>query len=82
MVVCENLHVIHVYMCVFSVAVELSDGELLIPSALPCERPNLPHNAFPLSVVSAAVCGCVASDSLRQSALFHRGCCQHYVILT
>ena len=43
---------------VFPVAVELSDGELLIPSALPPEKPNLPCPAFPHSVVSELWCGC------------------------
>ena len=43
-------------MCVYvSVAVELRDGELLIPSVLPCEKPNLPYPAFPQSVVSECV---------------------------
>lgn len=41
---------------VFPVAVELSDGELLIPSALPPEKPNLPCPAFPHSVVSGPGC--------------------------
>ena len=35
------------------VAVELSDRELLIPSALPSDKPNLPHSVFPDNLVSA-----------------------------
>ena len=31
---------------------ELGNGELLIPSALPCERPNLPCGMFPEELVS------------------------------
>ena len=43
-------------VCVYvSVAVELRDGELLIPSVLPCDKPNLPCTAFPQSVVSECV---------------------------
>ena len=36
----------------FEVAVELGGGELLIPSALPMGRPNLPQSMFPEELVS------------------------------
>ena len=36
----------------FEVAVELGNGELLIPSALSPEKPNLPQTMFPEEMVS------------------------------
>ena len=39
----------------FEVAVELGNGELLIPSALHPDKPNLPHTMFPEDMVSKAI---------------------------
>ena len=36
----------------FEVAVELGNGELLIPSALNPDKPNLSHTMFPQNLVS------------------------------
>ena len=36
----------------FEVAVELGNGELLIPSALNPDKPNLPQTVFPQDMVS------------------------------
>lgn len=38
----------------FEVAVELNEGELLIPSMLPTEKPNLPQTMFPEELVRLA----------------------------
>ena len=37
----------------FEVAVELGNGELLIPSALHSQKPNLPQTMFPEDLVSS-----------------------------
>ena len=40
-------------LTMFEVVVELGGGELLIPSTLPPEKPNLPRSMFPEELVSA-----------------------------
>ena len=39
-------------LTIFEVAVELGNGELLIPSALNPDKPNLSHTMFPQNLVS------------------------------
>ena len=68
---------------------ELSDGELLIPSTLPCERPNLPQNVFPSSLVCQFRIVCereeeeeIEGEIDKPEVFLHRECFHHYVMLT